>query len=144
MELNEVVRSTVDYMRPRIGSQVSIDFESELGVGQVPLSPPLFSWVLENLMRNAVDAMEGMGHLTLRLFVENQTIALEVTDTGKGIPRTRWKEVFAPGFTTKSRGWGLGLSLTKRIIEEYHGGRIYVKDSRMGEFTTFRIELKSV
>ena len=144
VELNEVVRSTVDYMRPRIGSQVSIDFESELGVGQVPLSPPLFSWVLENLMRNAVDAMEGMGHLTLRLFVENQTIALEVTDTGKGIPRTRWKEVFAPGFTTKSRGWGLGLSLTKRIIEEYHGGRIYVKDSRMGEFTTFRIELKSV
>ena len=138
---DEAIRSTVDYMRPRIGSQVDIVFEASPGLPRVPLSPPLFSWVLENLMRNAVDAMEGEGTLTLHVFSEESVVVLEVTDTGKGIPRSQWREVFAPGFTTKSRGWGLGLSLTKRIMEEYHTGRIFVKDSRVGSFTTFRIEL---
>ncbi len=141
VDLKEVVQSTIQYMRPRIGHQVSISFDSEDDLGAVPLSPALFSWVLENLIRNAVDAMEGVGSLTLTLFAENGMIVLEVTDTGKGIPRSRWKEVFAPGFTTKSRGWGLGLSLTRRIIDEYHKGKIFVKDSRLDEFTTFRIEL---
>lgn len=141
LALEEVVRSTVDYMRPRIGSQVAITFEAEPGVPEVPLSPPLFSWVLENLMRNAVDAMEGEGTLELRLFSEGEAAVLDVRDSGKGIPRSQWREVFKPGFTTKSRGWGLGLSLTKRIIESYHQGKIAVHDARVGEFTTFRIVL---
>lgn len=136
-----VVQSTVEYMRPRIGSQVSMELTSEDALPKVPLSPPLFSWVLENLIRNAVDAMEGEGDLTLALFREGAFVCLDVRDTGKGIPRSQWKEVFAPGFTTKSRGWGLGLSLTKRIIQEYHNGKISVQDSRVGEFTNFRVML---
>ena len=140
---DEVVQSTVDYMRPRIGSQVSIAFETESDLPQIPVNVALFSWVLENLMRNAVDAMEGEGALTLRLFLEGAVVVLEVADTGKGIPRAQWREVFAPGFTTKSRGWGLGLSLTKRIMEEYHGGKIFVKDSKPNEFTVFRLELNA-
>jgi signal transduction histidine kinase len=141
LALEEVVRATVDYMRPRIGSQVAITFEAAAGGPQVPLSPSLFSWVLENLMRNAVDAMEGEGTLDLHLSHEGGEAVLDVRDSGKGIPRGQWREVFKPGFTTKSRGWGLGLSLTKRIIESYHQGKISVHDSRVGEFTTFRITL---
>lgn len=140
---DEVVQATLDYMRPRIGSQVSIAFESAPNLPQVPVNVALFSWVLENLMRNAVDAMEGEGSLTLRLFQEGTSVVLEVADTGKGIPRSQWREVFAPGFTTKSRGWGLGLSLTKRIMEEYHQGKIFVKDSKPNEFTVFRLELNA-
>lgn len=142
LDLSEVIQNTVDYMRPRIGSQVSMEFNIVQAPPAISLSQPLLSWVLENLMRNAVDAMEGEGTLTLELGFDGVTATLDVTDTGKGIPRSQWKEVFAPGFTTKSRGWGLGLSLTKRIMEEYHGGRIYVKDSRVGDFTTFRLELQ--
>lgn len=136
-----VIQATVDYMRPRIGSQVAMTFEALEGVPDVPLSPPLFSWVLENLLRNAVDAMEGEGTLNLQLTTEGEAVVLDVRDSGKGIPRSQWGQVFAPGFTTKSRGWGLGLSLTKRIIESYHQGKISVHDSRIGEFTTFRIVL---
>lgn len=141
LAMEEVVRATVDYMRPRIGSQVAISFEAAPDGPEVPLSPPLFSWVLENLMRNAVDAMEGDGTLELRLLHEGGEAVLDVRDSGKGIPRSQWSQVFAPGFTTKARGWGLGLSLTKRIIESYHQGKISVHDSRVGEFTTFRITL---
>lgn len=102
----------------------------------------LFEWVIENLCKNAVDAMDGQGTLTINLFRDNDVVAIEVTDTGKGISKNLYKSVFNPGFTTKKRGWGLGLSLAKRIVEEYHNGKIYVKKSEPGNGTTFRIELK--
>ncbi|MBQ5573114.1 MAG: HAMP domain-containing histidine kinase [Bacteroidaceae bacterium] len=102
----------------------------------------LFEWVIENLCKNAVDAMDGQGTLTINLFREGDVVAIEVTDTGKGISKNLYKSVFNPGFTTKKRGWGLGLSLAKRIVEEYHNGKIYVKKSEPGNGTTFRIVLK--
>lgn len=102
----------------------------------------LFEWVIENLCKNAVDAMDGQGTLTINLFRDGDVVAIEVTDTGKGISKNLYKSVFNPGFTTKKRGWGLGLSLAKRIVEEYHNGKIYVKKSEPGNGTTFRIELK--
>lgn len=102
----------------------------------------LFEWVIENLCKNAVDAMDGLGTLTINLFRDDDVVAIEVTDTGKGISKNLYKSVFNPGFTTKKRGWGLGLSLAKRIVEEYHNGKIYVKKSEPGNGTTFRIELK--
>lgn len=102
----------------------------------------LFEWVIENLCKNAVDAMDGQGTLTINLFREGDVVVIEVTDTGKGISKNLYKSVFNPGFTTKKRGWGLGLSLAKRIVEEYHNGKIYVKKSEPGNGTTFRIELK--
>jgi signal transduction histidine kinase len=98
-------------------------------------------WVVENLIRNAVDAMEGEGSINISLNDENGKITLDISDTGKGIPKREFKTVFRPGFTTKKRGWGLGLSLAKRIIEEYHAGKIFVKNSEHGKGTTFRIIL---
>jgi signal transduction histidine kinase len=106
------------------------------------LNRALFSWVLENLIRNAVDAMEGEGSITIEITPEGGVTHVDVTDTGKGIPASQLRTVFEPGFTTKKRGWGLGLSLSKRIIEQYHGGRIFVKKSAPGKGTTFRISLK--
>jgi len=111
---------------------------------QVPLNRPLFSWVLENLIRNAIDAMEGEGSITIEIIPEGDHVHVDVTDIGKGIPQSQHKTVFQPGFTTKKRGWGLGLSLTKRIIEQYHGGKIFVKRSAPGKGTTFRISLRTV
>ena len=108
------------------------------------VSAPLFGWVLENLVKNAVDAMEGEGELKVDIGVEGAFIFIDVSDSGKGIHKAKHKTVFQPGFTTKKRGWGLGLSLTKRIIEQYHGGKIFVKRSELGKGTTFRILLKSI
>ena len=102
----------------------------------------LFEWVVENLCKNAIDAMDGQGSITLTASTEGSLAVVEVADTGKGIPKNKFRTVFTPGFTTKKRGWGLGLSLAKRIVEEYHHGRIYVKNSEVGRGTTFRIELK--
>jgi signal transduction histidine kinase len=106
-----------------------------------PINKALFGWVFENLVKNAVDAMDGKGYLKVSVFNEEGITVIEVMDSGKGIPKNKWKTVFQPGFTTKKRGWGLGLSLVKRIIETYHGGRIFVKHSEVGKGTTFRIEL---
>lgn len=114
-----------------------------------PASPPvyvlinvhLFEWVLENLLRNALDAMEGAGEIRAVIFTDNRWVHIEISDTGKGIPSSRFKRVFKPGFTTKTRGWGLGLSLAKRIVEIYHKGRIFVKQSVPGKGTTFAILL---
>ena len=108
----------------------------------VRINASLFEWVIENLCKNAVDAMEGQGRITLTLKEETGYVIIEVSDTGKGIRRKDLKNVFTPGFTTKQRGWGLGLSLARRIVEEYHHGRIYVKSSELGKGTTFCIELK--
>ena len=106
------------------------------------MNASLFEWVIENLCKNAVDAMEGKGTITLTLTDGSDDVIIEVQDTGKGIKKKDMGNVFTPGFTTKQRGWGLGLSLARRIVEEYHKGRIYVKHSEVGKGTTFRIEMK--
>jgi signal transduction histidine kinase len=105
------------------------------------LIPSLFEWVAENLCKNAVDAMGGAGSIDIEVDEDDKFVYVEVKDSGKGIPKSDFNAVFKPGFTTKERGWGLGLSLARRIVEEYHKGKIYVKDSVLGVGTTFRIEL---
>ncbi len=131
-----------EYMEKRAPRKVSFDFpEVDNGTTKVLINPPLFDWVIENLIRNALDAMAGKGLISARVSEVNQAVHIDIIDTGKGIPHGKFKAVFRPGFTTKKRGWGLGLSLAKRIIEEYHGGRIYVKRSEEGKGTTFTIVL---
>ncbi|MCW5900071.1 MAG: HAMP domain-containing histidine kinase [Flavobacteriales bacterium] len=138
------LRATVLYLRPRLPGRVRIDVQQPSDTeSQVPLNRALFSWVIENLIRNAVDAMEGEGAITIEIVPEASVVHIDVTDTGKGIPSSQHATVFRPGFTTKRRGWGLGLSLSKRIIEEYHKGRIVVKRSAPGKGTTFRITLNA-
>ncbi|MDA0729309.1 MAG: HAMP domain-containing sensor histidine kinase [Bacteroidetes bacterium] len=134
-----VVQETVEYMRPRIGKHVDLVFELGEPQGQIKVSRPLLSWVLENLLRNAVDAMDGQGTLTVRAMWSGDEVHVEVEDTGKGMSKALQRKVFEPGFTTKSRGWGLGLSLAKRIVEEMHRGSIYVARSEPGQGTCFRI-----
>ena len=137
------LRATVLYLRPRLPAQARIEVEQPADMEMtVPLNRALFSWVVENLIRNAVDAMEGEGSITLEIIPEGTDVHIDVADTGKGIPANQHRTVFQPGFTTKRRGWGLGLSLSKRIIEQYHGGRISVLRSAPGKGTTFRITLK--
>ncbi len=140
-DLNKCMQNSLDYLEKRISRKVALHFEPETNV-QVLLSESLFSWVVENLTKNAVDAMAGQGDIYYVVTEKNSTVYLDITDTGKGIPKSKFKTVFTPGYTTKSRGWGLGLSLVKRIIESYHAGKIYVKSSEIGKGTTFRIELK--
>lgn len=140
-DLNEVVGRAAGYMQTRISSRIKLTVN--LAPRQLPaqMSAPLFEWVMENLIKNAVDAMEGSGSITVDTFADNNRVCVTVTDTGKGIPRKNHKTVFNPGFTTKKRGWGLGLALAKRIVEQYHRGRIYVSWSEPSRGTTFRIEL---
>lgn len=139
--LNEVVGNSLDYMKNRISGKVKLTMHLQEDDHGVLISRPLFEWVMENLTKNAVDAMDGQGSIDITTGTEKNMAYIEVKDTGKGIPRKNFKTVFNPGFTTKKRGWGLGLTLVKRIIEEYHGGKIYVKQSEPGKGTTFRIEL---
>ncbi len=141
--MNEVLEHVVDYMDRRTSSQVQMVRHLPDHDVIVRMNASLFEWVIENLCKNAVDAMEGRGTITLTLTDDGDDgVAIEVQDTGKGIRKKDVKSVFTPGFTTKKRGWGLGLSLAKRIVEEYHKGRIYVKQSEVGRGTTFRIEMK--
>lgn len=130
-----------EYMRSRISSRITLTVTEQSEELPVALSPALFEWVMENLIKNAVDAMEGSGSITISTEKENNTCVIRVSDTGKGMSRSSFKKVFSPGFTTKKRGWGLGLTLAKRIIEQYHKGRIYVESSEPGAGTTFRIDL---
>jgi signal transduction histidine kinase len=141
--LNETVSHALDYMKRRISSHVNVEMNLSADDHGVMLSPPLFEWVMENLTKNAVDAMEGEGTIYISTGAMRDGVFVEVRDTGKGIARKNFDNVFRPGFTTKKRGWGLGLALVKRIIESYHKGRIFVKDSEIGKGTTFRIELPS-
>lgn len=141
--LVEVMQHVVDYMNRRTSNKVLISMHCPEEDIIVKLNAQLYEWVIENLCKNAVDAMEGEGSITLNVFREEEKVITEVTDTGKGIAKKNIKNVFRPGFTTKKRGWGLGLSLAKRIVEEYHHGRIFVKSSEIGKGTTFRIELKN-
>ncbi len=140
--LNDVVENVVQYIGRRTSNKVIMTVHMPEHPLIVKMSAPLFEWVVENLCKNAIDAMEGQGAITLTARDEPDCFSVEVADTGKGIAKNNFKSVFMPGFTTKSRGWGLGLSLAKRIVEEYHKGRIFVKNSEIGKGTTFRIELK--
>lgn len=139
--LNQTVASALQYMKSRLSGKVSIDMDFSSDDHPVMLSTELFEWVMENLTKNAVDAMDGAGKITIVTGAEGNKTFIEVSDTGKGILRKNFKNVFNPGFTTKKRGWGLGLTLVKRIIEDYHRGRIFVKESEIGRGTTFRIEI---
>lgn len=141
--LADVVKHVVDYMRHRISQKVHIDVEFSEQIVMVPINVSLFEWVVENLLKNAVDALDANGgRIVLRLEEEQHKVALEIEDTGNGIRKSDLGNIFRPGFTTKPRGWGLGLSLARRIIEEYHHGKIWVKKTEIGIGTTFRIELK--
>lgn len=139
--LNEVMEHVIDYMDRRTSDKVKLQKVFPPDDIIVKINASLFEWVIENLCKNAVDAMEGAGVITLFTNDEGDRVAIEVSDTGKGIRKKDIANVFRPGFTTKERGWGLGLSLAKRIVEEYHKGRIWVKASEPGKGTTFRIEL---
>ena len=141
--LNEVMEHVISYMDRRTSAKVKMIRRFPDHEVVVNLNASLFEWVIENLSKNAVDAMEGAGTITLTIDdSQDNRVIVEVSDTGKGIKKKNLRNVFRPGFTTKKRGWGLGLSLAKRIVEEYHHGRIYVKSSELGKGTTFRIELK--
>lgn len=143
-ELKNEIQMSVNYLRNRISKKVEFVINFPEHPIYVSLSPSLFSWVLENLIKNAVDAMQGKGEIifTLTNSIKGDAVYLDITDNGKGIPRSKFKDVFSPGYTTKERGWGLGLSLVKRIVEDYHSGKIYVKNSELDQGTTFRLELK--
>jgi len=141
-DVNASLRRVAEYISHRSSSHVSITGHYTDHPLEVPMNSPLFEWVVENLFKNAIDAMDGEGSITVDVIPADDKVLVDVSDTGKGIPKSHWKNVFSPGFTTKKRGWGLGLSLAKRIIEEYHKGRIYVRHSEPGVGTTFRIELK--
>lgn len=130
------------YMQRRASRKVKFNFpDPNSSPLNVRLNPPLFDWVIENLLRNALDAMDGQGSITVEVTEEDHVVNIDVTDSGKGIPSSKFKTVFQPGYTTKKRGWGLGLSLSKRIVEEYHSGKIFVKKSDEGKGTTFSIRL---
>jgi signal transduction histidine kinase len=142
VNIPETVREMIAYLDSRVSKKVVISVATEDETITAHLNKPLFSWVIENIVKNAIDAMEGVGTLKLEVLRDNSRVCIDITDSGKGIPKRQWKTVFEPGFTTKKRGWGLGLSLVKRIIKQYHDGRIYVKWSEAGKGTTFRIELR--
>jgi signal transduction histidine kinase len=142
-ELVSQISTMVDYMKKRAGGKIVFSVENRSsGLVYALISPPLFDWVIENLLKNALDAMNGDGAITVTIGETEKVVLIDVTDTGKGIPKPQWSSVFKPGFTTKKRGWGLGLSLSRRIIVEYHRGTIFIKHSEAGKGTTFTISLK--
>ncbi|MEG1612212.1 MAG: HAMP domain-containing sensor histidine kinase [Alistipes sp.] len=143
--INEVVGESVMYFRKRIPRNVTLDYNGlAIAPVQANINAALFEWVVENLMKNSLDALQGHGALDVHISADEQHVMIDVKDTGKGIPKGNWKRIFEPGFTTKTRGWGLGLSLSRRVIEEYHQGKIAVVESELGKGTTIRITLKRV
>ncbi len=139
-----VVENAIGYLRNRVSAKVAFTIETDFDPdATAKVNIPLFEWVVENICKNAVDAMEGKGSITIRLSkgTAKDTMAIDIQDTGKGIPKAKQEEVFMPGYTTKKRGWGLGLALARRIIENYHAGRLYVRWSEVGKGTTFRVVL---
>ena len=141
--INEVVGDTVMYFRRRIPRNVTLDYNGlAIAPIRVSMNAALFEWVVENLMKNSLDALQGHGEIKVSIGSDHKYAWVEVSDTGKGIPKSKWKRIFEPGYTTKTRGWGLGLSLSRRIIEEYHKGKIAVIRSEVGHGTTIRITLK--
>jgi two-component system, sporulation sensor kinase D len=141
--LADITRNTVDYLKTRTSDRVEFQLVDHTNGAKAKLNEPLFAWVIENITKNAIDAMSGSGKLLFEISETDNKQILEITDNGKGIPSSNFKTIFKPGFTTKKRGWGLGLSLVKRIVENYHKGEIFVKESIPNVKTTFRIVLKS-
>ena len=141
-DLLPITHQTVQYLQKRVSRKVNFHVHSQSKTLPAKINRPLFEWVIENLCKNAVDAMGGEGDISLHLFKHEDWIAIDVSDTGKGIPKGKLKTVFQPGFTTKQRGWGLGLTLVKRIMEHYHDGKIFVKHSEVDRGTTFRLLLR--
>ena len=139
-----VTKQAFDYLESRSSRQISFSFETEKDEMYANLNTELFGWVIENLIKNAIDAMLGKGSLTLNINESQKHINITISDTGKGMPKKLFNQIFKPGFTTKKRGWGLGLSLSKRIVEDYHNGRIFVKKSELGKGTTFQVLLNKI
>ncbi len=139
-----LILNSVNYLKSRSSSKVLfvLPFSADNEIN-LPVNPALFEWVIENVCKNGIDAMEGSGEITIKVEEEEKYAVIDITDTGKGMPKSSWKKVFSPGYTTKKRGWGLGLSLAKRIIEEYHHGKIFVKSSEPGKGTCIRIMMKT-
>ena len=143
-EVMPVIRHAIDYMQARTSSKVEYTLNAnQADHAKAMLCPPLFEWVIENLCKNAIDSMEGVGHITITLLSDNNRLHIDVTDTGKGIERRKFNTIFRPGYTTKKRGWGLGLSLSRRIIQDFHHGKLFVRQSQIGGGTTFRITMKN-
>ncbi len=138
----EETRASFDYLKSRFSNQVEFSFTAPKSPIYILLNPALYSWTIENLMKNAIDAMKGRGKLKIIIENDGAFVKINVNDTGKGIPKNQFKRVFEPGFTTKKRGWGLGLSLTKRIVEEYHNGKIKVSKSEIGKGTTMQMAFR--
>lgn len=143
-DIIEETHKSFDYLKSRFSHQVAFEFIAPEDPISISLNPELHSWTIENLMKNAIDAMKGRGTLKIAIENDGSHIKINVTDTGKGIPKNQFNRVFEPGFTTKKRGWGLGLSLTKRIVEEYHKGKIKVLHSEVGKGTTIQILYKKI
>jgi signal transduction histidine kinase len=139
--LNDVVFNSINYMKLRTSNKVQFHITSLQKDIIIPINISLFEWVIENVSKNAIDAMHGTGSLSICISASNNQAHIDIEDSGKGIPRNKFKTIFKPGYTTKQRGWGLGLSLAKRIIHEYHNGKIIVKSSELNKGTTFRISL---
>jgi hypothetical protein len=141
----DIIHDSIEYLKVRVPKKVifTIDKKSDRDA-TVPMSKSLFDWVIENLSKNAVNAMDGEGNIRFKITEKEKEVIIDIADSGKGISKSDFKTIFNPGYTTRKRGWGLGLSLAKRIINEYHGGQIYVKDSEIGKGTTFRIRLNKV
>lgn len=140
----EDTKNTVEYLQSRVSQQVSFTFNAPHHPIYVEFNPALHSWTIENLVKNAIDAMKGKGGLNINITELDNFVKIRITDTGKGIPKNQFSKVFEPGFTTKKRGWGLGLSLTKRIVQEYHKGKIKVAHSEIGKGTTMQISYKTI
>ncbi len=141
--LTTVLQNSINYISTRTSSQVAFDLKNLQSYDvEVPINVPLFEWVLENVFKNAIDAISGKGSISIKVTDQQQFAYIDITDSGKGVPKSKYKTVFKPGYTSKSRGWGLGLSLSKRIVEEYHNGQIFVKSSELNKGTTFRIVLR--
>ncbi len=145
LEQKDLIKETqesYDYLQSRFSKQVVFSFKAPKKPIIIPMNPALHSWTIENLVKNAIDAMKGKGKLSVKIEEDLKTVRILVSDTGKGIPKAQFKSVFEPGFTTKKRGWGLGLSLTRRIVEEYHKGKIKVLSSEVGKGTTIQVSFK--
>ena len=141
-EISQTINNLINYLRPRISDKIEIIFKTNKNVSALHNSS-LIEWVLENITKNAIDAMEGEGILNINLKQGSGWVHIDITDNGRGIPSKQIKNIFEPGFSTKKRGWGLRLSLVKRIIKEYHKGQVYVLESEQNVGTTFRISLPS-
>jgi signal transduction histidine kinase len=140
--LYEVIEETINYLRPRISTKVEMVINADSRDLDAMMNKPLFEWVIENICKNAVDAMKGIGKISIDVIQDSDKyVIVDISDTGRGIEKRNYKKVFNPGFSTRKRGWGLGLTLAKRIIEGYHGGKIFIKNSEVGKGTTFRIML---